>query len=154
MGIEIERKFLVSKTLYRPQKRGCEIRQIYLYGDANRSIRIRIIDNKSYITIKSSTETAIKRNEFEYKIPLSDAMEMFKIFTKAPSISKIRYTEYIDGKEWVVDEFLGKNMGLLIAEIELTNEAEKFKKPLWVLDEVTEDVRYLNFNLARHPISV
>lgn len=154
MGIEIERKFLVNKFLYKPKKRGCKIRQIYLQKNGNRSIRIRIIDNKSFITIKSSTENAIKRYEFEYEIPLTDAMEIFKIFSKAPSISKIRYTENVDGKEWVVDEFLDNNKGLFIAEIELSNEAENFKKPNWVLKEITEDLRYLNSNLASCPITV
>ena len=147
MAKEIERKFLVNKLLFKPSSKGKPVHQIYLKRNQNDSIRIRIIGSKSFLTIKNTVSTMV-RNEFEYEIPMNDAKEMIEIFKDLPSVEKIRYQELHDGNEWVVDEFLNKNSGLLMAEIELETTLTKFTRPEWLLDEVTDDPRYHNSNLA------
>ncbi len=151
MGLEIERKFLVDKKLFKPLSKGKNIRQMYLNRGAGYSIRIRIMGSEAFITIKKTISDMI-RNEFEYEIPLKDAEEMFDIFNEMPVIDKIRYQFLFEGHEWVVDEFYGKNKGLLLAEIELKSKETKFTKPTWLLKEVTNDSCYYNSNLAVNPL--
>jgi CYTH domain-containing protein len=150
MGLEIERKFLVDKRLFKPNSKGAHIHQIYLKKEISHSVRIRIIGSNAFVTIKT-TVSAMVRNEFEYEIPLTDAQEMIEIFKDMPSVKKIRHQELIDGSEWVIDEFLENNGGLLMAEIELASTSTQFTKPKWLLKEVTDDPRYHNSNLASLP---
>lgn len=150
MGLEIERKFLVNKDLFKPSSKGEVIHQRYLKRGSDHSIRIRIMGNVAFLTIKSRVSDIV-RNEFEYEIPLKDANEMIKIFKDQPSVEKIRYQQIHDSSLWVVDEFLGENDGLLLAEIELKKSDSMFTKPEWLLEEVTHDARYHNSNLAVLP---
>jgi CYTH domain-containing protein len=116
-------------------------------------IRVRINGEKSFITIKSSlTECKIKRHEWEYEIPVEDAEEMLQLCENT-LIEKKRYLVQVGKHTFEVDEFYGKNEGLLIAEVELESEDEPFEKPEWLGAEVTGNVRYYNSFLSIHPYS-
>lgn len=151
MGIEIERKFLVKKDSWNATTRaaGTLYRQGYISTDPAKTIRVRQAGDKGFLTIKGMT-TGASRAEFEYAIPLQDAIQLLDDFCPA-TLSKIRYTIDVSGKCWEIDEFLGDNEGLLIAEIELTSEDEKFETPEWTGMEVTGDNRYYNSYISRHP---
>lgn len=151
MGIETERKFLVNKTKWAAVHKvhGQTIRQKYIQTDKDKTIRIREKGNKGYITIKGKKK-GISRAEFEYEIPLKDAIAMMDTFTGG-MISKIRFNVKHAGKLWEVDEFHGDNDGLIVAEIELQSEDEVFDLPDWVAKEVTHDPRYYNSNLTIRP---
>ncbi len=151
MGIEIERKFLVDHEKWQQAAKpeGVYYRQGYLLDEIQRTIRIRIAGDKAFITIKGVT-AGISRKEFEYEIPLNDASELLAGFALS-EVEKIRYCIYFGDKLWEVDEFLGDNTGLMVAEIELQQEDETFEKPDWIAAEVSHDVRYYNSNLALHP---
>jgi adenylate cyclase len=151
MAVEIERKFLVDLEKWRKVKKpgGTNYRQGYVLNDSQRTIRIRVTDKQGYITLKGVTK-GITRKEFEYKIPKVDGDELLEIFA-ASEVEKIRYRIRFSGKLWEVDEFLGKNAGLVVAEIELKDENEQFEKPDWVTGEVSNDQRYYNSNLSTRP---
>lgn len=151
MGLETERKFLVDHEKWKRVKKpkGMHYRQGYLINDDSRTVRVRITDKLGYITFKGPTK-GITRKEFEYKIPLEDGVELLEIFS-APGTEKIRYRIKYEGKLWEVDEFLGDNNGLIIAEIELKDEHEEFKKPDWVTDDVSDEKKYYNSNLSLNP---
>lgn len=153
MAFEIERKFLVNQDLWDTTDKpvGEEIIQIYLHADSSKAIRVRTKGKKAFITIKSSVSD-LKRLEFEYEIPYEDAKIMLEMYSNAPTIEKVRHTFEVDGSTWEVDEFHGKNEGLILAEIELESEEQHFVHPIWLGHEVTDDKRYLNSNLAMHPI--
>lgn len=151
MGQEIERKFLVDhekwKQLIKPK--GELYRQGYLTTEPNKTIRVRQTNEKGFLTIKGITTGAI-RPEYEYEIPINDAKELLDNFSIA-ELSKIRYKINFDNKTWEIDEFLGDNEGLIIAEIELITEDEKFNIPEWINIEVTEQLKYYNSNLTVNP---
>ena len=105
------------------------------------------------MTIKGRT-TGITRGEWEYPIPVEDADELLNGLCERPLIEKTRTRIVHDGMVWEVDEFFGDNQGLVVAEIELTSEEQTFNKPDWVGAEVTDDARYFNANLLRHPYTV
>jgi adenylate cyclase len=151
MGFEIERKYLVKKDQWKKIKvdRSTLLRQGYLSIDPERTVRIRTTKDKGFVTIKGSAK-GISRLEFEYEIPFSEANEIIQKLTTA-LVEKIRHYVSVDGKLWEVDEFLGENAGLMIAEIELQTEDEQFVKPDWLDKEVTEDRRYSNSNLGTKP---
>jgi len=151
MGFETERKFLVDHEKWKQVKKpkGMHYRQGYLISDSIRTVRVRITDKLGYITFKGPTK-GITRKEFEYKIPLEDGVELLEIFS-APCTEKIRYRIKYEGKLWEIDEFLGDNSGLIIAEIELKDEHEEFKKPAWVTDDVSDEKKYYNSNLSLNP---
>jgi adenylate cyclase len=151
MGVEIERKFLVDHERWKQMKKpaGTHYRQGYLLDSEKHTVRIRVTDKQGYITLKGAAK-GISRPEFEYKIPKKDGVELLDAFS-APEVEKIRYRIRHEGKLWEVDEFLGANAGLIVAEIELKNENEAFKKPAWVTDEVSDDERYYNSNLSTRP---
>lgn len=151
MGIEIERKFLVNKELWQKVKpfESELIRQSYLSSEPDMLVRIRIAGNKGYITIKGKNE-GITRLEFEYEIPFYDANSLIDTFAKHV-IEKVRYYVLHENKKWMVDEFKGKNSGLILAEIELASIEEKFENPEWLGDEVTFDYKYANSNLSVKP---
>ena len=153
MGIEIERKYLVNKEIWSrvDKQKKIIIRQGYLLTDLNKTIRIRITDLKSYITIKGLSIGAT-RPEFEYEIPKEDAEFMLNNFSVS-EVSKIRYILLFKDKLWEVDEFQLDNSGLIIAEIELKSESEDFELPNWIDKEVTNEAKYYNSNLSIKPFS-
>jgi len=151
MAIETERKFLVNRTLWalvQPEKK-MTVRQGYLHSDDVKTIRVRTMDNRGFITIKGKT-TGISRAEYEYEIPFDEAAVMLDSFA-GNIIEKTRHYVIYAGKTWEVDEFGGDNTGLWVAEIELHSEDEVFDKPAWATEEVTYDHRYSNSSLARKP---
>lgn len=151
MGKEIERKFLVDKQKWAQFNKpvGQHYRQAYLINEIEKTVRVRLTPDTGFLTIKSSTDY-ISRAEYEYEIPVSDAKEILDRFCKN-EISKNRYKPIIGGKRWDVDEFLGDNEGLMVAEIELEFESQEFEKPDWVGEEVSGDERYYNAFLIDHP---
>lgn len=153
MGIEIERKFLVNNLKWNAinKPEGEIIRQKYILTDEEKTIRIREKGNKGYFTIKGKKK-GITRTEFEFEIPLEQALEMMKTFSGG-MISKVRYKINFEGKLWEIDEFLDDNIGLIVAEIELRFEDETFSVPDWVAKEVTHDTKYYNSNLAIKPFN-
>lgn len=151
MRKEIERKFLVTGELWRKGHMGISYRQGYLSIDPDRTIRVRTIDNrKGYLAIKGKT-VGTSREEFEYEIPLDDANQLLEHFCRKPLIEKRRYKILFGRKIWEVDEFAGKNQGLILAEVELKDENEEINLPEWVEEEVTGDPKYYNVNLVEHP---
>ena len=148
MGTEIERKFLVKGAPWRNVS-GVRFSQGYLNRDKERTVRVRIAGDKAFLTVKGVTRGAT-RVEFEYGIPLTDAEQLLKL-SDGPIIQKNRYVLVHDGHTWEVDEFLGDNAGLVLAEIELTSEDQSFSRPPWLGTEVTSDLRYYNSSLAGHP---
>lgn len=150
MGVEIERKFLLQGDGWRSLGQPVLLRQGYLSSHKERVVRVRIEGGQAMLTIKGRTVGA-SRGEWEYPIPLADAAELLDGLCEQPLIEKYRSRIAIGGHVWEVDEFLGANAGLVVAEIELGSEDEAFDKPDWVGEEVTSDVRYLNANLIRHP---
>ncbi len=148
MGIEIERKFLVSGTGWK-QGDGRRLSQGYLSHGNDVIVRIRVDDSRGFLTVKGPTQ-GIRRSEFEYEIPLSEALEMLQL-CQPPLIEKRRYEIKYAGQKWEVDEFFGENAGLVVAEIELPTEDTPFTRPTWLGVEVSDDPRYRNSNLVRLP---
>lgn len=148
MALEIERKFLVKGDGWR---KGAPtlFRQGYLNLDKNRTVRIRIFGDKAVLTVKGPTE-GLTRSEFEYEVPVDDAAEMLKL-CEGGVIEKNRWLFPHGEHVWEIDEFLGENKGLVVAEIELTSEGETFEKPDWVGEEVSHDPRYFNSYLSEAP---
>jgi adenylate cyclase len=150
VGIEIERKFLVDADTWRLlESEGSFYCQGYLSTSPQRTVRVRVADEKGFLTVKGLV-TGATRAEYEYEIPIDEAQALLKICQK-PLIEKKRHI--IDGGEvtWEVDEFLGENQGLILAEVELRNENQEFMKPSWLAGEVTHDRRYYNANLVAYP---
>lgn len=144
---EIERKFKVSSDAYkRLATDRHEIKQWYLNRDKFRTVRIRILDDRAYITIKGRNKGII-RDEFEYEIPYSDALAMIPM-ADGNVIEKTRHIVEYEGHRWEVDEFHGVYDGLALAEIELSSENEAFELPDFVGDEVSDDPKYYNSSLA------
>ncbi|ANR70177.1 adenylate cyclase [Selenomonas sp. oral taxon 126] len=148
MGVEIERKFKVKEG-FRPTGIGIEMAQGYLSRDPKRTVRIRRSGMQGYLTIKGETHGAA-RLEYEYEIPAADAEELLAL-CEEPLVEKTRYRETVAGHVWEVDVFHGANAGLIVAEIELSSEAETFVLPTWAGAEVTGLPRYYNAALIAHP---
>jgi adenylate cyclase len=152
MPAEIEHKFLVKSTVYRSLAEPVSYRQGYLAVMPDKIIRVRTVGSKGYVTFKFRV-TILTREEYEYEIPFADAEKMLNERCIGPLIEKVRYRIPYEGFTWEVDEFLGDNAGLVVAEIEVSHEEEIFIKPDWVGDEVTNDPRYLNSNLSIRPFN-
>ena len=152
MGVEIERKFLLANEGWRGQGIATRMRQGYLVADPVRTVRVRIEGGRAVLTIKGKT-TGAARGEWEYDIPVADATELLDGLCEQPQVEKIRHRIEHAGHTWEVDEFLGLNAGLFVAEIELGAEDEAFEKPDWIGVEVTGDKRYYNSSLIRQPYS-
>ena len=150
MAIEIERKFLVQGNDWRVVP-AVFYSQGYLSRDKARTVRVRIAGDEAFLTIKGQSVGA-SRAEFEYPIPVTDARALLAM-CEQPLIEKYRRKIAYEGFIWEVDEFLGENLGLVVAEIELPAEDTVFAHPAWLGQEVTDDVRYFNSNLAQHPFS-
>ncbi|QYG06603.1 MULTISPECIES: CYTH domain-containing protein [unclassified Janthinobacterium] len=152
MGVEIERKFLLAGEAWRGLGQAVLLRQGYLSSARERVVRVRIEGDQAMLTIKGANVGAT-RGEWEYPIPLADAVELLDGLCEQPLIEKYRHRIEHAGMVWEVDEFLGANAGLIVAEIELASEDQPFEKPDWIGAEVSGDARYYNANLIRHPFS-
>lgn len=150
MAIEIERKFLVNSDEYKQLALPVYYKQGYLCNSPNAIVRIRIANNKGYITIKGKT-CGISRTEFEYEIPTSEAHQLLSEMSLNKVVEKNRYKIKYADNIWEVDEFLGENEGLIVAEIELKSEDATFDKPSWIGKEISTDSRYFNSNLSKNP---
>ena len=151
MGKEIERKFLVNLKkldLKKYTNWTTNIQQGYLSEDIERTIRVRIEDDKAFVTIKGRTQN-ITRSEYEYEIPYCDALELMKMYDK--TIIKKRTMVKFNKRYWSIDIFGGDNDGLVVAELELKSEKEKFALPTWITEEVSNNSKYLNVQLLRNP---
>jgi adenylate cyclase len=152
MAKEIERKFLVQPRKWSDLGPGLVIRQGYLSASKQSSVRVRTYGDKAFLTVKGSTSDAT-RDEYEYEIPINDANEMLANLCEQPQIEKTRYRIVFKGHTWEVDEFIGENRGLTVAEVELKNTKEQVELPDWIDREVTGDPRYYNSNLSTKPFS-
>ena len=150
--IEIERKFLVlSNDFVSEAFAKKRIVQAYLNSNPERTVRIRIKDDKAYLTIKGKgNSTGMSRLEWETEIPIQDAEKLLLICEQGV-IDKIRYEIKVGQHVFEVDVFAGENQGLIMAEIELKSEKETFEKPLWLGQEVTNDERFYNAYLSKKP---
>jgi CYTH domain-containing protein len=150
MGKEIERKFLVDGDDWRSLGQPVRYRQGYLSTVKERTVRVRTIADKGYLTVKG-VSTGISRAEFEYEIPVEDANAMLDALCERPLIEKNRHKIPFGKHTWEVDEFFGDNEGLILAEVELEDENETFESPSWIGQEVSDDARYFNANLIANP---
>ncbi|CAB5108546.1 hypothetical protein D3OALGA1CA_1882 [Olavius algarvensis associated proteobacterium Delta 3] len=151
MALEIERKFLVKGYHWR-KGQGVLYRQGYLNSNEKRNVRVRVIHDKAYLTVKGISQGAA-RVEYEYEIPIAEADAMLNHLCEKPLIEKKRYNIDFKGLVWEVDEFFGENRGLIVAELELEREDQVYIKPDWVGDEVTGDPKYFNASLVHRPYS-
>ncbi|MDA7549181.1 MAG: adenylate cyclase [Bacteroidetes bacterium] len=150
MAKEIERKFLVAHQAWRESVNTIHVfKQGYLSYDSERTVRVRATEVTGYLTIKGITE-GLTRDEFEYEIPLADALALLQLCER-PAIEKKRYIVPNGAHDWEVDVFEGVNEGLVVAEIELGSEDEAFEKPSWLGNEVSGDRKYSNSALSLHP---
>ncbi|MEO1069620.1 MAG: CYTH domain-containing protein [Cyanobacteria bacterium J06638_6] len=152
MGQEIERKFLVVGDGWRLRASGELMCQGYIPTADARTVRVRQVGDRAYLTLKGPPAGLI-RPEFEYPIPVEDAQAILTTLCQPPLIEKTRYRLPLGNVIWEIDEFLGANQGLIIAEVELTSPDQIVELPNWVGAEVSHDPRYLNANLARHPFN-
>jgi adenylate cyclase len=151
MGMEIERKFLLSSDAWRAGAKGTRYRQGYLRSSADGcTVRVRSSGRQAFLTLKGRSSGAA-RAEFEYEIPLADAEEILDTLCGGPLIEKTRYCVEFGGLTWEIDEFHGDNAGLVLAEVELEREDQQVSLPPWVGREVTGDGRYYNASLVRNP---
>jgi len=151
MALEIERKFLVLDSPWKSLPQGALMQQGYLYASPEKVVRVRTEGDAAWLTIKGAMQ-GIARGEWEYVIPLADAVELLKLCDQ-PLIEKYRYRIPFENLLWELDVFIGANAGLVVAEIELDSEEQIFAKPDWMGAEVTSDSRYLNANLQKYPFS-
>jgi CYTH domain-containing protein len=149
MATETERKFLVKSEFRHLAVREIKIIQSYLSIDLGKTIRLRIADDKAFLTVKSRPQkNSITRNEWEVEIKVRDAEEMMQICLPG-RIVKTRYLVPAGKHTFEIDVFHEKNEGLVIAEIELAFDDEQFEKPSWLGEEVTGNPRYYNANLIK-----
>jgi adenylate cyclase len=149
MAKETERKFLVKSEFRHLAVREIRITQAYLSIDPQKTIRIRLADNKAFLTVKSRPQkNTITRNEWEVEIPVIDAQEMMSICLPG-RVVKSRYLVPSGKHTFEIDVFREKNEGLIVAEIELNSDDESFDKPDWLGDEVTGKPQYYNANLIK-----
>lgn len=150
MSKEIERKYLVTGDTWRQLAQPVHYRQGYLNSQKERTVRIRTVGEKAFMTVKGLTK-GVTRLEFEYEIPFDDCVTMLENLAEQPIIEKARYKIPMGELVWEIDEFFGVNEGLIVAEVELKSEDQAFDKPEWVGEEVSSDPRYFNSNLVRNP---
>jgi adenylate cyclase len=151
VGVEIERKFLLAGDGWRALGQPVLLRQGYLSSDPARVVRVRLEGDQAWMTIKGRSVGAT-RGEWEYPIPPADANELLQL-CEQPIVEKFRRRIEFAGNVWEVDEFVGANQGLVVAEIELGSEHQQFERPEWIGAEVTDDRRYFNSALVRNPYS-
>jgi adenylate cyclase len=150
VGQEIERKFLVANDTWRTHAVGKHYRQGYLPTQNGITVRVRVVEDMGYLTIKGPT-IGITRTEYEYEIPVADAEQMLCDLCEHPLIEKIRHTLNVNDLTWEIDEFSGDNQGLILAEVELKDTHQPIQLPSWAGQEVSDDPRYFNAYLAKYP---
>ena len=149
MAKEIERKFLVDRSKLPTLPKGYIMKQGYVPTQGI-TVRARISNDQAFLTLKGRA-TGLSRSEFEYPIPVKDAQQILNELCAHPLIEKTRYLIPYEGHTWELDIFEGHNEGLVVAEIELSSEDEKFELPIWATEEVSYDTKYRNTNLITHP---
>ena len=152
MAVEIERKFLVQGDAWRTLGTGVHYIQGYLATNAQATVRVRVAGEIAYLTVKGKVKN-LTRPEFEYVIPLPHAQEMVTTLCHPYVVEKTRYRIELGNLIWEVDEFAGANQGLILAEVELSSPQQAIAKPDWIGKEVSDDQRYYNSYLAKHPYS-
>ncbi|MGB5983542.1 MAG: CYTH domain-containing protein [Nonlabens sp.] len=151
--IEIERKYLIKNLDFLGSVQGSKIVQGYLSKDPERAVRVRISGNSAFLTIKGkSSNSGLSRYEWETEITVEEAQDLLKICLSGV-IDKTRYELAHEGQTWVIDIFHRENLGLILAEIELSSEGQEFSTPKWVDKEVTGDPRYYNSYLSSNPFT-
>ncbi|GAB0150075.1 MULTISPECIES: CYTH domain-containing protein [Marichromatium] len=151
MAIEIERKFLVRDAGWREAvSRSTRMVQGYLVAEPGLTLRVRIAGEQAFLTLKGASR-GIARAEYEYPVPVADAEAMLRDLACTALVEKVRHLVTVAGRVWEVDEFAGANAGLVLAELELEDERAVFVRPDWLGEEVSDDPRYFNARLARHP---
>ena len=150
--IEIERKFLVNSDAFKIEAHtSYPIKQGFLNSDKARTVRVRLKNDKGYLTVKGkSTANGLSRFEWEKEIPKSDAEALLQL-CEPGIINKTRYEVKSNDHIFEIDEFYGDNEGLIVAEVELNSENESYKKPHWLGKEVTGDLKYYNSLLIKTP---
>ena len=150
MGTETERKFLVRNDAWRAAAvDGRRLRQGYVAIDGLNTVRVRTDGERAWLTLKGP-QSGITRPEFEYEIPRADAAGLMGL-CRGRIVEKVRCRVPSGGRVWEIDEFLGANTGLVVAEIELSEQDERFERPEWLGKEVSADPRYLNASLSLKP---
>lgn len=152
MAKEIERRFLVEPRKWSDLGDGLAIRQGYLSVSKICSVRVRTYGDRAFVTMKGATK-GITRDEYEYEIPMTDAIEILDNLCENPPIEKTRYRVVFKGHTWEVDEYAGANQGLTVAEVELKEPREQVELPDWVDREISGDPRYYNSNLSIKPFT-
>lgn len=151
MAQEIERKFLVCGEFRPFARKAMRISQGYLCSVPERTVRVRVRDDRGFITVKGPGDAmGMSRFEWEKEIDVDDAMHLMEL-CEPGVIDKIRYLVDYEGHTFEVDEFRGENEGLVMAELELKSADEEFSRPSWLGEEVTGDSRYYNASLAKMP---
>jgi adenylate cyclase len=151
VGIEIERKFRVINDSWRERVlQKTLLRQGYIANTQRASVRVRLAGEVGWLSVKAMTR-GLSRAEYEAAIPALEANEMLERLCEGPLVEKWRHIVEYQGSEWEIDEFLGENAGLVIAELELETEEAVFARPPWLGVEVTHDERYYNFRLSQKP---
>ena len=151
MAQEIEKKFLVAGEFKESAKKATRITQGYFSSVPERTVRVRVKGEKGYITVKGiGNDSGASRFEWEKEIPVEDVRDLLKI-CEPGVIDKTRYLVDCDGHTFEVDEFYGDNEGLVVAEVELSDENEAFTRPSWLGEEVTGDKKYYNSMLMKNP---
>jgi CYTH domain-containing protein len=153
MPTEIEHKYLVNHALWKQivPDESKAVKQGYLSSSAVSSVRVRVLGDQGFVTIKGKSTNA-SRLEYEYEIPLAHAEEMLATFC-SQDITKTRHYVQHGAHTWEVDEFHGPNAGLIVAEIELSSVDEQYELPEWIGENVTTDKRYSNANLVLRPFT-
>ncbi|MFV0573759.1 MAG: CYTH domain-containing protein [Xanthomarina gelatinilytica] len=150
--IEIERKFLIKNNSFKNEAfKKIHIKQGFLNSDKERTVRVRLTDSQGFLTVKGlSGNNGLSRFEWEKEISKTDAEALFELCEKG-LIEKTRHLVEIGNHIFEIDEFFGDNEGLIIAEIELNHATELFKKPAWLGEEVTGNIKYYNSQLSKQP---
>lgn len=151
-GLEIERKFLVVDDSYKAlATSSTHIKQGYICSDRGRTVRVRLRGRQAFLTIKGpSLDEGLSRYEFEKEISTDEAEQLFRL-CEPGVIDKIRYLVPVGNHVFEVDEFFGDNLGLVVAEVELSSVDESFERPAFVGNEVTGDRSYYNSTLTHYP---
>lgn len=151
MGTEIERKFLIVSEAWRTDATdSVKMTQGYIAETEFCSIRIRVAGERAWLNIKEM-KLGMRRGEFEYPVPAEEGQDMLRRFCVGGLIEKVRHQVRHGDHVWEIDEFAGSNLGLILAEVELSSVDERIDLPPWVGEEVTDDSRYYNIKLAQFP---
>lgn len=150
--LEIERKFLVNSETFKQQATSqTRIVQGFLNTDPERTVRVRIRGEEGFLTVKgASNESGTTRFEWETEISVAEAANLIDL-CEAGILEKVRFEVPLGKHNFEVDEFLGENKGLILAEVELSHEDERFERPDWLGQEVTGQVQYYNSQLSIKP---